>query len=230
MKNGKDITKNVNIVTKYKEVNLDVDGYDRTWTNPMARVYRYEYAMYKAVSDLFASVVCRSKCVESLKLYFSEMPHTPERDLEAQGIVPEPGKKRKTQEELIAEIASLVKRDVEGKINFPMMQICQAEVRAAAMADGTHIFTFTDGIYGFSIHLDMIRKGRPHRIEVKALRPSAREKKTDTSVEVNKDISGQTAHADEVRRGTAPADGNLTPEGVGEDDTSPGDKSSDRVA
>ncbi len=172
-----------NTVTKYKEVNLDVDGYDRTWTNPMARVYRYEYAMYKAVSDLFASVVCRSMCVDSLKLYFSEMPHTPERDLEAQGVVPEPGKKRKTQEELIAEMASLVKRDVEGKISFPMMQICRAEARAAAMADGTHTFTFTDGIYGFSIHLDMNRKGYQRRIEVKTLKKSGKVKKADISDE-----------------------------------------------
>lgn len=35
--------------------------------------------------------------------------------------------------------------------------------------DGKHTFTFTDGIYGFSVRLDMAGKGRPKKIEVQNL-------------------------------------------------------------
>ena len=61
----------------------------------------------------------------------------------------------------------MVSRDVIGKVHFPMMQACAAEVKVMTAADGSHVFVFTDGIYGFSIHLDMPEKGHPTGIRVR---------------------------------------------------------------
>lgn len=64
--------------TVYKEVQLDNNGnrIDRYYKNPLAKTYQYEYALYKAASALFASTRCRSMCLETLELYFIELPHT----------------------------------------------------------------------------------------------------------------------------------------------------------
>ena len=43
---------------------------------------------------------------------------------------------------------------------------CAAEVRILLEDDGTHSFVFTDGIYGFKVHLDIQGKGHPGRIDV----------------------------------------------------------------
>ena len=115
---------------------------------------------------------CRSMCVDSLKLYFMELPHTPEQTAEGKEKLSEEEKKKKTQEDLLAEMTMLVSRDVVGKITFPMIHICRAEVRVTTDMDGTHTFIFTDGVYGFTVHLDMPKKGRPRGIEVRDLNNS----------------------------------------------------------
>lgn len=59
----------------YTEVALDGHPFDRHYRNPMTKQFQYEYALYKVISGMFESVVCRSPiCVESLSLYFKELP------------------------------------------------------------------------------------------------------------------------------------------------------------
>ncbi len=153
----------------YIEVELDGMGDGRSYRNPLTKVFQYEYALYRAVSDLFASVQCRSMCIESLKLYFSELSHSSDKAEGEKNELPAEEKKKKTQEDLIAAMAWLVARDVVGHITFPEMNICQAEVLVSTNEDGTHTFVFEDGIYGFSVRLNIPRKGTPKTIEVKDL-------------------------------------------------------------
>ena len=149
---------------KYSEVSLNVKGYDNNGANPLAKRFRYEYALYRVVSELFASVVCRSMCIESLELYFSELPHSTE---EGEGDeAASRGNTRSTQESLLEEMRNLVDRDVVGNIRFPQINICAAEAAALPEKDGSHTFVFSDGIYGFSLHFEKADKKHPKRITV----------------------------------------------------------------
>ena len=162
--------------TGYKEVNLDgiTAMADRTYRNPLAKTLQYEYALYLTVADLFGSVRCRSMCIDRLKLYFSELGHRPQKsgvgtdaaDMQ-EGIIK---KCKNTREDMLSKMEILVKRDVIGHINFPMMNICTAAVRTIPEKDGTHSFIFTDGIYGFRLHLETEGTGSPKRIRVTSLR------------------------------------------------------------
>ncbi len=129
----------------------------------MTKVFQYEYALYLVVSRLFHSVRCASMCIESLKLYFRELPG----EVKEEGDPASQDEMKKSQKKLIEEIEGLVKRDVIGHITFPMINVCAAEVLTSLMEDGTHRFIFTDGVYAFSLHLDIPRKGHPRRIEVR---------------------------------------------------------------
>ncbi len=163
---------NKSIIKKYKEVKLDNNGRgeDRFYKNPLTRTFQYEYALYLTVAALFESVRCKSMCVESLKLYFMELGHKKDNTENDKDQVNESDSKSKnTRENLLAEMESLVRRDVIGHIVFPMMHICSAEVRTLLEEDGSHSFIFTDDIYGFKIHLDIPKKGHPRKIEVKDL-------------------------------------------------------------
>ncbi|MCR5332060.1 MAG: hypothetical protein K6E62_12890 [Lachnospiraceae bacterium] len=159
-----------NMIKSYKEVKLDRNGRgeDRFYRNPLTRVFQYEYALYLTVADLFEAVRCRSMCVDSLKLYFLELGHKKEQaGNEADQVVQgEDGNNKITREDLLAEMELLVSKDVVGHIIFPMIGKCIAEVRTVLEEDGTHSFIFTDGIYGFRLHLDIQRKGHPKKIEV----------------------------------------------------------------
>lgn len=149
----------------YSEVSLNGLGDGRFYKNPLTKAFQYEYALYMAVSELFASVRCRSMYIDSMKLYFSELPHAQEQGDEDKDENPTLEKKR-TQEDLLAEMTVMVARDVVGHITFPMMSICQAEAHVVINEDGKHSFVFEDGIYGFSVKLDMAKKGKPKRIQV----------------------------------------------------------------
>ena len=154
---------NKNTIKNYKEVKLDSNGHeeDRSRKNRLTKIFQYEYALYLTVSDLFESVRCRSMCVDSLKLYFMELGHKKENDEIYAG-----NKRKNTREDLLEEMGSLVSRDVIGRVSFPMMHICSAEVRTIPEENGTHSFVFSDGIYGFKIQLDSQGKGHPTKIEV----------------------------------------------------------------
>ncbi|MCR5649725.1 MAG: hypothetical protein K6F86_00915 [Lachnospiraceae bacterium] len=151
-----------NTMTKeYKEVYFDRNGreHDRFYKNPLAGLFQREYALYLTAANLFESVRCRSMCIDTMKLYFMELAHK-EKDSDAGN------KNRNTQEDLLSEMERLVNRDVIGHITFPMMHICAAEAKTVLEEDGSHGFIFTDGIYGFKLHLDNPGKGHPRKIEV----------------------------------------------------------------
>ncbi|MCR5591557.1 MAG: hypothetical protein K6F73_08485 [Lachnospiraceae bacterium] len=142
----------------FREVSIDGNTADRHYQNPKTKQFQYEYALYETVSALFESVKCRSMNLESLRLYFEELSKADEI----------PGVNRKnTQKELLEEVAALVEKDVAGKVSFPMMHICACESQCVPDDDGSHTFIFSDGIYAFSVHIDVPKKGRPKKIKVK---------------------------------------------------------------
>lgn len=128
------------------------------YRNPMTKVFQYEYALYVLTSDLFAQVNCRSMLVERLKLYYAEL---------AKMSRKEERLSFERQYELENEMQSLVERDVLGKVAFPGMHMCHAELTVRTEKDGSHTFAYSDGIYGFSLHLKMDGKKRCVGIEVR---------------------------------------------------------------
>ena len=153
--------------TSYTEIAIETKGADNS-ANPLSKTYQYEYALLCAVSDLFGSVVNRSN-VEPLKLYFAELPDE-KKETGSVAAPQTPGTKKKTKEDFLKEVSALVEDKVCGHVEFPMMHICRAEMSVIPEEDGTHTFCFTDGIYGFSVHINVPRKGRPKEIEVTDLR------------------------------------------------------------
>ena len=151
-----------NVTTNYKEVSIDVGGIEKRYKNPLTKLYQYEYALFAAISELFASVTSKSMCTESLMLYFKELP-IKSGDSEAKRSI--------TQEGLLNLMRSFVSKNVSGHITFPMMNICAADAYTRLNGDGSHTFIFTDGIYAFSIHLKMPRKGSALKLEVFDLPP-----------------------------------------------------------
>ncbi|MCR5280052.1 MAG: hypothetical protein K6E19_11480 [Lachnospiraceae bacterium] len=141
----------------YNEVSLDGRNVDRHYRHPMTKQFQYEYALYETVSDLFKSVRCRSMSMESLALHFAELPHTKDDTKEI---------RKGSQEDVMAEVAGLVARDVVGNITFPMMHICACDSMSILEDDGSHTFLFSDGIYGFSVRLRLSENGHPKKIEV----------------------------------------------------------------
>ncbi len=147
----------------YDDVVLEANGLDLTGKNPMANLYRYEFALYKVVSSLFAGVTCRSMCVKTLEMYFNDLPHP---DSKA-GADADSGERKKTASEaLIDEVAKLVEKDVIGKISFPMMNVCRADAFILPEEDKSHSLVFSDGIYSFSLRLKMEDGKHPAGIEV----------------------------------------------------------------
>ena len=138
------------------------------YKNPLTKTYQYEYALYKTVADLFDSVVIKSRLIDSLKLYFAELPGGPVDEARTLGDAEadQASAKTRSKSDFLREVNLLVQKDVIGHVDFPMMHICSAEVRTVLEEDGTHTFVFSDGIYRFSVHIDVPRKGHPRRIAV----------------------------------------------------------------
>ena len=150
----------------YTEIDPEWDGYEKTYINPLTKTYQYEYALYQVLSGLFKSVECKSACIESLKLYFAELAHGSNDSGNASDDSAESATaKRKTQEQMLAEITHLVERDVQGRTDFPAMHDCRARMKVLCSSDGSHIFVFTDEVYSFAVRLNIPRKGRK-KIEV----------------------------------------------------------------
>ncbi len=164
----------------YREISLEVNGYDRNYRNPLTKTYCYEYALYRTVSELFDSVICDSRCIDSLNLYFAELPDGSDKNGIGQ-TEQVSARKTRTKADYIKEVGELVRRDVIGHVTFPMMNVCAAEVKTFTEADGTHTFLFTDGIYGFSVRIKALSKGRPEGITVKDLHTG--KKKSDKKEE-----------------------------------------------
>ncbi len=139
------------------------------YINPMTKVYQFEYALFMLVADLFAAVECNSRCVDRLKLYYAELV----RENRNTGHL-----SYEKQYEIEDNVQKLVYRDVIGKVVFPAMHKCKAEVSVMDKGNGFHTFIFNDGIYGFSVSLrhNEVRTGLGGRtsmitgIEVKNLK------------------------------------------------------------
>lgn len=159
----------MNTIKTYKDVTrkFSAEVFDKQYKNPLTKTFQYEYALYRTLADLFEKVVCMSKNVESLGLYFSELPQRAAKPDEESGQ--DTGSKKKTQEKVLDEVAELVSRDVIDHINFPMLHRCAAYAYTIPEKDGSHSFVFSDGIYGFSVHMDVPKKGHPKKIEVSSL-------------------------------------------------------------
>ena len=140
------------------------------YQNPMTKVFQYEYALYVLTSDLFAQVSCRSMVVDRLKLYYAELAKVSKKEERLSF---------EKQYELENEVQSLIERDVLGKVAFPGMHMCRAELTVRTGQDGSHTFTYSDGIYGFSLHLKLNGKKRCVGIEVRNHHGRAAEKKQD---------------------------------------------------
>ncbi|MCR5156660.1 MAG: hypothetical protein K6C96_08255 [Butyrivibrio sp.] len=154
----------------YSEVKLpDAAQFERNYKNPLTGQFQYEYALFLAVSDLFSSVSCQSMCIESLKLYFLELPAKAQKAETENGESSSAEKKRKTRESILAETTMMVSRDVVSNITFPQINICRAKALVLTEKDGTHTFLFHDGIYGFTVHMEAPQKGKPRCILVKDL-------------------------------------------------------------
>lgn len=165
---------NTTIRKNYAEINLDGMNYDRHYKNPLTKAFQYEYALFKAVSNLFCSVTTNSMCLESLKLYFSELPHKGGDNTVNQGaewLETESKNPRTTQEGVMEKVTAMVARDVIGNITFPMMNICAAMMYVIPNEDGTHSFVFTDGLYGFTVHMETPGKGTSGKVTVTNLFP-----------------------------------------------------------
>lgn len=159
-----------NLSSNYKEVTLDGQGFEKSYRNPLSKVFRYEYALYTLLSGWFGSTVCRSMCVESLSLYFKELGRRPKTETERDALS-DKEKKRVTQEDIFDEVSVRLDKDVRGHITFPLMHECMAEVSIVPTGDGTHTLIFTDGIYGFSVRPVFSSKNEFKKLEVKDLRP-----------------------------------------------------------
>ena len=135
----------------YREVKIDMGGIDMRYKNPLTALYQQEYALYLAMLERFAAVVCKSMCIESLMLYFKELPHAAI-DPETNRVGKE-GKRHMTQEGLVENMRDIISQTVIGNITFPMMNKCAAELYVEVQGDGSHKFIYTDGIYSFSVRL-----------------------------------------------------------------------------
>ena len=166
----------------YREVKIDNDGmgFEKHYTHPLTKRFQYEYALYQVVSTLFASAQTKSRRLDSLKLYFKELPLK-------KGQENGNGGKKKSQEEVLEEMKALVTRDVIGSINFTMMNECAVEVLTKEESDGSNSIVFTDGVYGFMLRLDMPDNKHPKRIEVRNKRRET--EGTDKTIQTNKDAA-----------------------------------------
>ncbi|MBR4513881.1 MAG: hypothetical protein IKO61_03220 [Lachnospiraceae bacterium] len=136
------------------------------YKNPMTKIYQLECAMTEVMADMFHRVICNSRGLDKLRLYYADL---------TSGTREKPNcSKQWSMEETMER---LIKRDVAANIEFPGMSVCNVALRLHERKDGTHDFIYTDGVYAFAIHLvtevekidDFTEKIRPVRIECRNL-------------------------------------------------------------
>ena len=160
------------------------------YKNPMTKVFQYEYALYMLTADLFARVVCRSSVtVERVGLYYAELSKMSKKEERIS---------YEKQYELEQEMQSLIQRDVIGKVAFPGMHMCHAELTIRTREDGSHIFVYSDGVYGFELTLKWDQKNRCVGIAVRNHSSVKAESEDDCAVV--KSVSGDA----ERKCGSAP--------------------------
>ncbi|MCR5595753.1 MAG: hypothetical protein K6G12_07890 [Lachnospiraceae bacterium] len=157
--------------TSFTELQIGEQIMDKSYKNPLTKTYQYEYALYETVSELFGSTSCKSKLIDTLKLYFKELPAGQSGAVSTdrnEDIGKEP--KKITQESIMREVRLLVERDVAGQVSFPGMHECKAKVTVMSNKNGTHAFLFSDGFYTFAVHIEVPGKGHPKKILKKVLK------------------------------------------------------------
>ncbi len=140
------------------------------YKNPMSQTFCYEYALYEMLSDLFAGTSCNSMLIGTLRMYYSDL--VKENDHKHNPYAPVTFSYEK-QYVIEEKINYLIARDVVGKVTFPGMHLCRAEVKVRTMPDGSHAFLFTDGIYAFEAMLAYGKKGAPAAVLVRNLKSAA---------------------------------------------------------
>lgn len=128
------------------------------YRNPMTKIFQYEYALYLLMSELFHDVHCSSVfALETLKLYYMDLVSTSKSgyaSYEKQYVIEE-------------KIRCWIKRDVIGSVRFPLMDRCKVEITMKQNTDFSHIFIFSDGIFAFSVRLNLDKKKRIIGIKVR---------------------------------------------------------------
>ena len=122
---------------------------NRDYRNPLAKFFQYEYALFMFVADFFRRTRCDSMIIRTLELYYAELVSENRETGHAS---------YERQYRIEDRILRLIDRDLAGKIIFPGMDICKAEVTIRTEADGLHTFFFSDGIYGFGVGLELEKK------------------------------------------------------------------------
>ena len=140
------------------------------YKNPMSKIFCYEYALYMLLGDRFAGISCKSLAVDSLRMHYADLVKEKKKKNNPYAPVTLSYQEQYDIEELIDQ---LVRRDVIGKVSFPGMHLCRAEVKVRTLQDGSHTFLFTDGIYAFEAGLSYDKKGEPAAVRVRNLRPAA---------------------------------------------------------
>ncbi len=160
------------VVKTYTEVEIKGTDFAKSYRNPLTKVFQYEYALYEVVARGFAHVEVKSMTIENIKMYFKELPLKSKDENESaedNTREQESQSKKMSQEKMLKDMETLVAKNLPGNIHFPMMDKCAAEVSTVCAEDNTHWLIFTDGVYGFAIHLTMKGKGKLKGIEVRDL-------------------------------------------------------------
>ena len=150
------------MMKRYEEVNFDTVIPDKDDTFPKNRLLQYEYALYVIISQRFYSISNKCFGIDSLKLYFQELPGTTNTQ--------KAGRHRVTQADILEKVECMADKDVFEHIRFPQMSSCKATIRVLPRTDGTHVFLFSDGTYAFAVSFILSDKRKPKKIEVRNFR------------------------------------------------------------
>ncbi len=133
------------LVKTYTEVEIKGTDFAKSYRNPLTKVYQYEYALFEAVSKLFARAIVKSMSIENLKMYFKELPLKSKEESES-GSENEQEKEKQpskmSQEKMLKDMDALVSKNLLGNIHFPMMDKCAVEVSTVCAEDNTHWLIF----------------------------------------------------------------------------------------
>jgi len=126
-----------------------------SYRNPLTKTYQYEYAMLLVIDRLFRSTSSRSMCIETLRLYYSELVKTNDNGNLSYA----------RQIEMEEECEKIIKRDFIDKIKIGSLAETDAVISVKQTKDGSHIFIYDCGV-GRRFAIKMSRR-YPKRISVK---------------------------------------------------------------
>ena len=110
------------------------------YKNPLTTIYHYEYALYLVLTELFRSVECKSKTLETLRIYYAELT-----SVSASGKC-----SYEKQFNLEEKCENMARKMILPKIHSPGANTKNAKVSVILNEDKTHTFTFKCGEAHFS--------------------------------------------------------------------------------